>query len=406
VPNSDATLGERVTEYRTRRAMSQKELAAEVNRSESWVSQVERGVLKVDRLPVLQTLADALGVAVRDLRPDATAEPAPTAAASDMDALRSVLTGHPVPDTLLAGAPADAVDVDELRARVDQAWELTHASAFTDLNALLVELLPDLERAWRASRRTRRTELGQLLARAYQAASAAFARLDEADASWVSADRSLSVAEQSGDPLSAVAGLFRMGHAFITVRRLDQAQDVCLNGLAALQPAYDEDSPAPEVISLYGALTLVSAVVHARAGRRADARAAIDAAREIGRRLGEDRNDYNTEFGPTNVELHAVAVAADLGDAGEAIEVANELDVTGLSPERQSRFYIDVARAYGQRRHVGEAVHALLEAERQAPEQVHSHALVRDLVRELVSITGRRAPEELTALARRCAALQ
>jgi len=34
-------------------------------------------------------------------------------------------------------------------------------------------------------------------------------------------------------------------------------------------------------------------------------------------RLGEDRNDYNTEFGPTNVQLHAVAVAADLGMPGK-----------------------------------------------------------------------------------------
>src|SRR4051794_8493804 len=104
MPSPDATLGERVTEYRTRRAMSQKELAAEVERSESWVSQVERGVLKVDRLPVLQSLADALGVAVRDLRPEATAEPATTATSSDMDALRSVLTGHPAPETLIGGA--------------------------------------------------------------------------------------------------------------------------------------------------------------------------------------------------------------------------------------------------------------------------------------------------------------
>jgi hypothetical protein len=405
MPSPDPTLGERVTEYRTRRAMSQKELAAEVERSESWVSQVERGVLKVDRLPVLQSLADALGVAVRDLRPDATAEPATTATASDMDALRSILTGHPAPETLIGGAPAESVDVAELHQRVERAWELTHASAFSELNAFLIELLPDLERAWRASRRTRRSELGQLLARTYQAASAAFARLDEADASWVAADRSVAVAEQSGDPLGAVAGLFRMGHAFITLRRIDQAQDVCANGLAALQPAYDEADPAPEVISLYGALTLVSAVVQARAGRRTETRAAIDAARAIAQRLSEDRNDYNTEFGPTNVELHAMSVAVDLGDAGEAIEVAAALDPSALSPERQSRFYIDIARAHGQRRHVGEAVHALLEAERLAPEQVHTHALVRDLVRELVSITGRRAPEELTALARRCAAL-
>jgi hypothetical protein len=159
------------------------------------------------------------------------------------------------------------------------------------------------------------------------------------------------------------------------------------------------------VLSLYGALNLALAVVHARAGRRQASRDAITVARAIGDRLGADRNDYNTEFGPANVELHAISVAVDLGDAGEALEVAANVDASQLSPERQSRLYIDLARAHGQRRHVGEAVHALLEAERQAPEQVHSHSMVRDLVREMMSISGRRAPEELVALAKRCAAM-
>src|SRR5215212_11193221 len=75
-----ATLGERVAELRRRLGMSQKDLAKDVGRSESWVSQVERDVLPVERLAVLQTLADALWASVRDLRPEA-AEPLADAAA-------------------------------------------------------------------------------------------------------------------------------------------------------------------------------------------------------------------------------------------------------------------------------------------------------------------------------------
>jgi hypothetical protein len=44
------------------------------------------------------------------------------------------------------------------------------------------------------------------------------------------------------------------------------------------------------------------------------------------------------------------------GDAGEALDLASAVDATGLSTERQSRLFIDLARAYAQRRHVGEAV--------------------------------------------------
>jgi transcriptional regulator with XRE-family HTH domain len=406
-PTHDATLGERVAEYRTRRGLSQRELAAEVGRSESWVSQVERDVLSVDRVPVLQALADALGVALRDLRPDAAA--APTADAerrgSDLDALRLALTGHPAPDVVLGHHGAATVDVGELTSRAAQAWQLTHASAFGALNALLVDLLPDLERAWRRSKRQQREQLARLLAHTYQAASAAFARLDEADAAWVAADRSITVAELGGDPLGALAGHFRMAHAFITLQRLDQAEHAATSGIRALAEIAEQDDAAPEALSVYGALHLALAVTHGRAGQRAAAREALSAAREIARRLGSDRNDYETEFGPTNVELHAIAVAVDLGDAGEALDVAASVDAGRLSPERQSRMWIDIARAHAQRRHVGEAVKALLTAEEQAPEQVHTHALARQLVRDLVALAGRRAPEELLELARRSAAM-
>jgi transcriptional regulator with XRE-family HTH domain len=65
------TLGQRVKELRRAAGMSQSDLAAAMARSESWVSQVERGVQPVERLSILQALADALKVSVRELRPDA-----------------------------------------------------------------------------------------------------------------------------------------------------------------------------------------------------------------------------------------------------------------------------------------------------------------------------------------------
>lgn len=407
----DATsLGERVTDLRIRRGLSQRELAAEVSRSESWVSQVERGVLRVERLPMLQALADALGVAVKDLRPDASTTTRPgqdEETISDLDALRLTVTGHPAPNLLLSPPTADAVDVDvdSLSTRIAEAWQLTHASAFREANANLTKLLPDLEHALRQAKAAQRPQVARLLADAYQAAASAFARLDEADAAWVAADRSISIAEAGGDPLGAISGLFRMTHAFITLHRLEQAEHAAATGLAALADTIGRHDAAPEQLSIYGALQLVTAVVHARAGQRVKARAAIDEARRIALRIGEDRNDYETEFGPTNVNLHAIAVSVELGDAGEALDIAATVDASHLSTERQSRLYIDIARAHAQRRHFGEAIHAMLQAEELAPEQVHTHALARQLIRDLLVFTGRRAPEELIELAKRSATL-
>jgi transcriptional regulator with XRE-family HTH domain len=401
------SLGDRVSELRRRRGISQRELAAEVGRSESWVSQVERGVMSIERLSVLQTLADALGATVRDLRPDAVAQaaaPGP-AVGRDLDGLRAALTGHPTLPLLFARKrAAKLVDLDALAADVDHAWELTHASRFLELTDALTGLLPRLETACRTAAEEQRPELHRLLARAYEAAAAAFARQDEDDAAWLAADRAIAAAEASGHPLQVAAGHFRMAHAFIGLRRNDQAERVAQLAADALKPRADARNAKPEELSLYGAMHLVLAIVSAREGKRAAVREHIATARATAARLGADRNDFNTEFGPTNVELHAVSAAVDLGDAGEAIDLAAKVDATKLSPERQVRFLIDVARAHTQRRHVGEATAALLDAEQISAEMLLSHGKARETIRDLAQLAGRRAPDELSALSHRAAA--
>ena len=61
-------VGEQIAYHRKRLGLSQVELAGLIGRSDSWVSQVERGVRAIDRLSVLQKVADALGVPVAELR--------------------------------------------------------------------------------------------------------------------------------------------------------------------------------------------------------------------------------------------------------------------------------------------------------------------------------------------------
>ncbi|MFH8774906.1 transcriptional regulator [Streptomyces sp. NPDC017958] len=144
---------------------------------------------------------------------------------------------------------------------------------------------------------------------------------------------------------------------------MEQAEQAAKSAVAVMAPRAKTPACPPEELSLLGAMNLVLAVINAKEGHRGRTHEHIDRAREIAARLGEDRNDFDTEFGPTNVEIHTVSTAVELGDAGLALEVAKEVDPSGLSPERQSRFLLDVARAHAQRRHVGEATAALLPAE-------------------------------------------
>jgi hypothetical protein len=273
-----------------------------------------------------------------------------------------------------------------------------HASRYNELGPLLTELIPLLEEGLRVASESDRPAFLQLLAETYQTTAALMSKVSEPDAGWIASDRAVLLAEQLGEPLQVCAGQFRMAHSFLSSGYLPQARHVAQTAADALS---GRAKKSDEAASLFGAFHLVLAVVAARESDRTDAELHLQEAATAAERLGEDRNDYGTEFGPTNLALHRVAVAVELGDAGYALDLAGSIDPSGLSAERQARFLIDVARAHTQRRHVGEVVHALVDAERLAPEQISDHPRVREMVRDLLRLADRRPSDELSDLARR-----
>ncbi|GGX71952.1 helix-turn-helix domain-containing protein [Streptomyces hiroshimensis] len=407
-PEGRRAFGARVANLRIQRGLTQKALASSVGRTTSWLSQVERGVQPVNRLDVLRLLADALGVPVNELRPDApqpeSAEPAPEP--NDLDQARLLISGHAALGALLAAEePEERPSLADLLVRVDLAWSLAHDGRLSQLSAEMNTLVPQLERATRTVAERERAQAFSLLARAYQALSAAFTRQNEADAAWVAADRSIAAAERSGRPLEVFAGTFRLAHAFVRLRRYDQADHTARTAASALARHLSRTGETPESLSVLGSLHLALAVVHARCGSRTEARQEIATARRLAARLGGDRNDLHLEFGPTNVEVQAVAIAVDLGDAGEALEAGESLNASGLSTERQARLALDLGRAHAQLRHSGEALSYFLRAEHLAPEMMRSHTSARSAIRDLVLVAGRSASAELKELARRADAM-
>jgi len=117
---ADSSLGDRVAFLRRRRGLSQVELASRLGRSESWVSQVERGVRSVDRLSVLERMAEVLGVPVGELRGGAPeAETAP-GIEGFVDDLRAVLSGPPAGAAVFgSGSRGSMGDLASLEAEVD-----------------------------------------------------------------------------------------------------------------------------------------------------------------------------------------------------------------------------------------------------------------------------------------------
>lgn len=394
-------LGRKIAAERHRRGLSQPELARMLRRSVAWVSQVERGVRKIDRMSVLEALAAALDVPLSELAAEAPVVAAVTEEPPGANGLRLVLSGVYALRAMLDGHRSPALRT--LRDKTRQAWELTHAGRYAELTDLLNSLVPDLEMAVRSVPEDQQADVLELLATTYQACSAALAKIGEADVAWIAADRAMAAAERAGNPMLVAAGAFRLVFVFINARHYGQAEETARTAAEALQRMTDQGDP--QALSLLGGLTLQRAVIAAHVNDPDLAYAQLEQASLVAGRLGEGHDEYNTEFGPANVRLYEIAVAIELGDAGRALRAAAAVDTSSLSAERQARMLIDVARAHAQRRQISEAVAALLHAEAITPEQVRGHALVRQLVSDLLTMQD--PPEaELRDLAKRLTANQ
>ena len=388
-PDYQQALGRKIAAERRRRGLSQPELAKMIGRSVAWVSQVERGVRKVDRMSVLETVAAALEVPLAELAAEAPVIAAVNEEPPSVGGLRMALSGVHSLRAMMNGR--HPVALSTLRRKARTAWDLTHASRFTDLADLLTSLVPDLETAVRALPEIQRAEAFELMASTYQACSAALDKLGEPEAAWIAADRAMAAAEQAGNPMLVAAGAFRLVFVFMSARHYDQAEEAARTAADALQSKADGGDP--QAMSLYGALTLQRGVIASRVNDPECAYAHLEQASRIADRLGSGRNDYGTEFGPANVGLYEIAIAVELGDAGRALRTAATVDTSRLSAERQGRMLIDVARAHAQRRQVAEAIAALREAEDITPEQIRGHGLVRQLVSDLLAMQDPPASE-------------
>ncbi|WP_394615849.1 helix-turn-helix domain-containing protein [Lentzea sp. JNUCC 0626] len=385
-------VGAKIAAKRVELELSQKEFGKRIKRSESWVSQVERGVRKIDRMSVLEIVAEVLEIPISELQPAAIVEAATSGKPQAVSDLALALTASSALRSTL-GRPFESdrdVGTADLLDGAKRAWELAHGSSYRELGEKLLDLLPQLEIAARVATADEQTSLFAALAKAYHAAAAVLSKLGETAAAWVAADRAISRAERSGDPLLMAEGAFRLTIVFHSARWLELARSTAEDADEALMALDMADNPS--VHSLRGALNLQLAVLASRSDDADRAYAHLDVAARLAEQLGEDRNDYDTEFGPTNVRLHEVSIALGLGDAGRALRVGEALDASGLSAERQVRLLIDLARAHEQRRNVSGVMVALAAAEELAPEQVRSHPLVHKLLADLSETSAANDP--------------
>ncbi|KWW97889.1 hypothetical protein TH66_21020 [Carbonactinospora thermoautotrophica] len=388
------TVGERVAHARKVAGLTQDQLAARVDRTREWVSLIERGVVPLDSMSMINTLAGVLGVGVSYLLglDDPTND---DPVMPHVKALRHALQRS----AFGLGTPHATVPktLDELRAEVDTANRLRLDAAFMKLGESLPGLLDDLRQAVTYFDGLDREVAQIMLVEALHDARAMAKKVGALDLAWIAAEQARSITERLGDPLLIAANRWNLAEVASSDGDPRAAANLCAATLDDLEPELAHGGPG--AWALWGQMHLKAAMMAAYWSRRQDAMAHLRAADDAARRLGGDRNDYGTAFGPSNVRIHRVGVAVELGD--DALEVAKGFNPKRVRErERQARYWLDIARAYSRRQRYNKAASSLLRAEKIGGAYIRRHPLAREITAALVRRERAHMREPVARLAR------
>ncbi|MBB5158712.1 transcriptional regulator with XRE-family HTH domain/tetratricopeptide (TPR) repeat protein [Saccharopolyspora phatthalungensis] len=373
-------MGQRVAYYRRRRGYSQAVLSGLVGRSEEWLSQIERGARDIDRLSTILEVAKALRIVPQRLLPGPfhttprqTQQSGTIGTAPDVvPDIETAMLRYDGIAGLVGITDPGPVNLGHLERQVELSFVCSQTEQWSRMAPLVPGMIADSYHASRqavtdAEKRRAKT----LEALVYRVTSGMLDRLGEPRLPWVAAERSMAAAEMTEDPLLIAGGAWRLAVVLRHSGRLTESTDVPTAAADALRR--DDRNATPEHLSVYGSLMLKGAVGAASVNDHSAVRDYLSEVERTAERLGSDRNDFWFAFGPTNVSIHRVWLALELGDPSQAIDLADAVPLDQLPPElaeRRVSHLITVAWAYYLRRRYREALDALTEARMAAPEQL------------------------------------
>lgn len=393
------TVGDRIAIYRRRRGLTQRELSGLVGRTDEWLRKVESGRHEVDRVSVLLQVAHALGVSIADLLgAQILLEWREDEAHASIPQLRAALTDY---RQFLPVSPAEPTtfDLDQIGQRLAFTWEDYQASRYNRVVLALPALVTDTVTASRHLTGDAQRRALRQAASVHQLVGVFVPKLGESDLASLAATKGLEFAQRSGDT-SSIAALYRIaGYTLASLGEHGQAVALVEAAVDALAPELSRSDATGLDLSVWGMLHLVAGRAAAQADDRGSSQRHLSTARDIAGRLGGDHNFGYTSFGPTNVVMHEVVAANDLGDMVLAAETGPSLDTRSMPTERRGRHAIESARALAGVGRAGAAVQMLVDAEQFAAEQIRHHVLARSVVRR--AIRGRTPDAAAMALAGR-----
>jgi hypothetical protein len=302
-----------------------------------------------------------------------------------------------IESSISPGRRKSRYDLAALSQQVDLMYGLYQATRYAEVGRALPRLIGQVE----AAARGRGADACAVRAWVYNVTAALLQRIGEPALAWTAADRSVSAAEQSEQPLLIAVATYRLAYVFTSMNRPQAAAHLATGAATALE----RKSPSsPDHLSVYGGLLLAAATATAAEfDSSATARYLADA-RRVAERLGSDLNLMGTAFGSINVAVHTMSTAVTMGDAQTAIEIGEELEVAEMPAGlvgRRTQVLLDLARAYAMRRQDAAAVNTLLKAEDASPQLVRYNDHTRDLLADLLRREHRASTPQLRPLARR-----
>lgn len=237
---------------------------------------------------------------------------------------------------------------------------------------------------------------------AYGATAQLCLKLGEYSLGYLAAERAIGTADSTGETMAIAAAARIMAQAQLVHASYDTVIELSTAAARVVRPG--TGSP-PAQLSLYGSLHLRAMLAASRLGDRSMAQEFRREASRVAEKLGGDRNDLGTAFGPTNIRLHELTAALKADDIAWAVTLADRTDAADLPVERQVQGSIDAARAFSLWARHEDAARVIFDAHRHAPEQVRAHPLARETVREIHRRDPRSADGRIERLAREIGAL-
>lgn len=382
---TSASIGARIRELRGR-LYTQRQLAERADVSVDLVRKLEQGTRNTASVASLHRLARALDVPLPDLL-GRQAYPEHDQA-EGVTALRFAVSGI---GDLLDRSEAEPFRAREAERTLTYLWGVYWAGRYDQLTALLPAALASLRATYDTAEASQRPHAAELLARGLWVAGCTLVHLRQTDAAFLAVRSAIDAADQTNDALLAATLRGSLSWQLLVSGRHAESEELAVRSAGRIEPSGAASLPA---LSAYGSLVLTAGTAAARARNSSRARELVAESSGVAGRIGADRDDYQTAFGPSQVAMQSVDIGVQTGEYGQALTAARSMPngASALPLASRARHLTDRALAHTRLGQHDQAANLVLTAEHMAPDWAKHQALLKSVTGDLLHTRAAQGP--------------